>query len=346
MNTDNLDEIEIKPPSLSWMKNTLEWGTRVKPGKKGLTIDSLNVGIYGEIPEHWDEPSRMPRGAYPMPGVAPLNYPVRDKAQMWADGAPDLYEEAIQRRWIPATDIPWNTIEALPDDVETAMCQLLTELCQMASIEIEAIAQWLHQLAYGYYEIKVFLASQMYDNARHFEAFRKRALSNGGGLGLESPGQMNRMLLESTGGWPETVLALHIMRGTFTMTLYRYGESIAHNPAEKVMFARCIQDKARHLAYGLEHLRYAVSHTEGKDIVFSRLLGVIEDVFGRELDDPVLRESLAIIFGGGIEGAQSGMDKYHQLMRDFARQYLANMEYIGVSRSGQLATSLAKHVEA
>ena len=113
------------------------------------------------------------------------------------------------------------------------MCQLCTELSQYASTEIDVIGGWQQKLSYGFHEVKLFLATQMFDNARHFEAFRKRALSNGGGLGLENKGEVNRMLLESTGGWPETVVMLHLLRGTFTFTLYRYGELYAHNPAEK-----------------------------------------------------------------------------------------------------------------
>ena len=46
----------------------------------------------------------------------------------------------------------------------------------------------------------------MFDAARHFEVFRKRALSNGGGLGLELKGDVKRMIIESRGGWSFTSL--------------------------------------------------------------------------------------------------------------------------------------------
>ncbi len=337
---------EIAPPDLSWMKNTLQWGVRALPTKNGLTVDALNIGVYGDVPDFWDDQTRKPRGAYPVPGVAPLGFEVREKRELWADNAADLYEEAIQRRWAPATDVPWRTIQPLPDDVEAAMCQFCTELSQYASVEIEVIGGWQQKMSYGYHEVKLFLASQMFDNARHFEAFRKRALANGGGLGLENKGEVNRMLLESTGGWPETALMLHILRGTFTFTLYRYGELYAHNPAEKVLFARCLQDKARHIAYGLAHLRYATSHNVDKPIVFGRLQNTAERIFERELRDPVLKEALAIIFGGGIENAQSGMRVFERMMGDFARQYLANMEHIGVPRDANFPPSLAQYMEA
>jgi len=31
----------------SWMNDTLEWGIRDRPGKRGLTMRDLNVGSYG-----------------------------------------------------------------------------------------------------------------------------------------------------------------------------------------------------------------------------------------------------------------------------------------------------------
>ena len=136
------------------------------------------------------------------------------------------------------------------------------------------------------------------------------------------------MLLESTGGWPETVVMLHLLRGTFTFTLYRYGELYAHNPAEKLLFARCLQDKAPtwHMVW---HLRYATSHTPTR-LSSSSPHDIAERVFERELNDPVLKEALAIIFGGGIEGARSGMRQYERMMATVRPPYLANMEHIGV----------------
>ena len=339
------DPAENEPspqPPLDWMDKTLQWGVRVKPGKKGLTVNSINVGIYGEVPEYWEEQTRMPRGAYPEGGVPPIGYSLRYKYEMWADNAADLYEEAVQRRWIPATDVPWDSIPPQPDDVQAAMCQLCTELSQQANVEFESIGYWMPQMSYGYHEVKLYLATEMMDAARHYEVFRKRALINGGGLGLESAGGVNRMILESRGGWSETSLFLHLLRGTFTMTIYRYGEAFATNPADKFIFGRCLQDKARHMAYGMAHLRYAITHAPDKALVFQRLLAVGEAVLARELNDPVLSESLAVVFGGGLEGAQAGMRTVRRLMGDFVGQYLRYAEQLGIGRGDSLSGGLAR----
>lgn len=328
--------------SLDWMEHNLEWGVRVKPGKKGLTIGSLNVGIYGEIPEYHEDRTRALRGAYPSaerPFIANIN--LRHKRELWADNAADLYEETIQKRWVPATDIPWDTIEPLPDDVERAMCQLCTELCQQANVEYETVAAWIQQMSYGFHEVKVFLASEVFDAARHFDVFRKRALSNGGGLGLESRAEVDRVILQSNNDWTSTSLFLHLFRGAFTQTLYRYGELFAHNPAEKTIFARCLQDKARHLTYSLAHIKYSFEQQPRKERVFHRVLDIAEAQMVRDLKDPVLPESLGVIMGHGVEGVRTGMRRVGNLLGDFVRTYLANARYVGLERSDRLPEGLA-----
>ncbi len=341
------DELQIPEPNLKWMGKSHQWNTRVLPGPKGMTLGGLNVGFYGEIPEHWEDQTRMPRGSMEgRGGIPPIGYSERSKHNVWADNAADLYEEAISRRWIPATDVPWDTLEPLAEDVEIAMCQLCTELIQHANVEIETIAQWQEDLSYGYHEVKQFLATETFDATRHFEVFRKRALSNGGGLGLESRGYVNRMVLESRGGWTETVAQLHLLRGLFTLTLYRHGLKFAHSAAEREIFSRCIQDKSRHLAYALDHLRYAINQQEDQGLILEQVLAIGEGVFVRELADPVLREALAILFAGGIKGAaRKGMRQVDRLLGDYVREYAAICTWLGLGRGQALVPGLAQYAD-
>ena len=55
---------------------------------------------------------------------------------------------------------------------------------------------------------------------------------------------------------------------------------------------------------------------------------------------------IAIIFRRRHQGAPSGMRQYERMMGDFARQYLANMEHIGVPREASFSPTLAKFMEA
>ena len=334
---------DSSPERLTWMQDTLEWGVKARPGKHGLTMRDINVGIYGDVPEESRDMSRKPRGAFPVPGVPRTDlYTLNHKVELWADNAVDLYEEAIQRRWMAHIDIPWetlgetinDTLEPSPEEVELATRQFCTELAQQASIETDVIGQWLHHMNYAYHEVKTFLATELFDSGRHYAAFRQRALANGGGLGLESPGHINRRLLESRAGWTETALYLYVLRGTLTLLLYRYGEAYAHNAAEKQLFRRCIQDKARHMAYGMAHLKYAVDE-KGSDYALGlrRLMGGVERDLASEMKDPVLWEALAIYIAGSVDHMAEGMAEVKNLQRRYMEEYLARMKWIGVDKT-------------
>lgn len=335
--------------ALDWMQDCLEWGVKAPQEAHGLTLGAINIGIYGAIPEEWDEMTRMPRGAYPVEGVPRLdNYSITKKVELWADQVPELYEEAVQRRWIPATDIPWDSITPLSEDVELAMGQFCTELCQHAVLEGEVIGNWLHRMVYGYYEVKSFLATEAFDASRHYAAFRQRALTHGGVLGLESPGMVHRRVLEVRGGWTEAALFLYIMRGTLTLLLYRYGEAYAHNAAEKRLFRLALQDKARHLAYGMAHLKYAIERKgRGYARSLQHLLVGAEQDLAKEMQDPVLWEALAIIFGNGVEHIGTGMTVVRRLQQDYLTQYIQRLQWVGVPQStAQLAAGLQGYVPA
>jgi hypothetical protein len=344
---------EAPPPpalDLSWKSMTIQWGTRapIHP-QGGLTIGAINVGAYGEVPDYWEDRTRMPRGAFSPPNHTAASiggYYLRHKTDFWADNAAELYEEAISRRWSSAESIPWERCRGLPDDVEIALCQVSTELSQQASIEIEVVSSWLQWMSYGYHEVKLFLATENFDAGRHFELFRKRALVNGGGLGLESPGQVNRLLLESRAGWTETSLLLHIFRGIFTRTVYRYLSAYAPSEVERLIGLRATQDKSRHIAYAMQHLKYAVNHIRGLERNLNAGLQQAELVAARDDADPVLWEALACAFGGGVRGMNAGMDLVRRLRRDYVRDYLRHLDWIGVDHRPALAPNFAALLEA
>lgn len=337
------------PPDMSWKTMTIQWGTKAKVHPQGgLTLGALNVGAYGEIPDYWEDRSRMPRGAFTPPGArgAPIGgYYLRHKSDVWAENAAELYEEGISRRWSSADSIPWAESRHLPDDVEVAMCQVATELSQQASIHIEVVSSWLQLMSYGYHEVKLYLATENFDAGRHFEVFRKRALVNGGGLGLESPGSVNRLLLESRAGWTETSMLLHILRGVFTRTVYRYLAAYAPSPVEMLIGRRALQDKSRHIAYSMQHLKYAVNRVPGTAQNFALGLLQAETVTGRDEKDPVLWEALACVFGGGVRGMDKGMEIVATLRRDYVREYVARLLWIGIDRRETLAPNFKAALE-
>jgi len=333
---------------LSWMKVPTEWGVRVRPGKKGLTVGMLNVGTYGDIPDVWPYHTEMPRGAYPIPGIPTMGYTIYEKAELWADNAADLYEEAIQRRWRPATDIPWDTVEPLPNEIERAFCQLCTYFCEKALLAGDIVGKWLPEMSYGYHEIKLYLATAEFDYARHFEVFRKRALSNGGGMGIQSPGYFHRAIIDAR-AWTETSVVLHILSNSFLMGAYQLGEYIAHNEAESLMFRLCMQDTARQLAYGVQHLKYFLSrHLDRRQEVHSYLNKAEAIMVFEGKEDVPVKEALIVLLGGGLSDEQllDGARKLEYFRSRWVRDYLARLEAAGLrDRREKLHPTLRKYVE-
>ena len=113
---------------LDWLDQHGEWGVKASAdGQKGLTLSDVQVGSYGDPAPASDNMTGRPRGAASRPNAYRIGgYQVRTKSDIWLVNAAMLYEEALQRQWSSATDVPWHTIRPLPDDVERAQCQLAT----------------------------------------------------------------------------------------------------------------------------------------------------------------------------------------------------------------------------
>lgn len=337
----------VQQLDLQWMKVPTEWGIRVKAGKKGLTVGMINVGTYADIPDVWPYQTEMPRGAYPIPGVPSMGYSIYEKAELWAENSADLYEEAIQRRWRPSFDIPWNTLEPLPEPVEKAFCQLATALCEKGLLVGDVIGKWLPEMSYGYHEVKLYLSAAEFDCARQFEVFRKRAFSNGGGMMVQSPGYLHRAILDCR-FWTEVSSVMFILHNSYIMGLYEMGLYSAHNDAERAMFTLCMQDIARQMAYGMQHLRFFLTKRIERRAEINHALNKAEAVFSYEIEKDVpLREAMIILLGGGTNPEQlaDGAAKYEYFWRRWVNAYAFRLAGAGLpERKEKLHPSLRKYI--
>ena len=113
-------------------------------------------------------------------------YRLNRKSDVWADNLPDLYEQAKAQQWNASTDIAWADLKPLPEPVERAVCQLMTFLAENEYAALYIPAKFLPRINAQFVEPVMFLATIINDEARHIEAFTKRALANGGGLQYSS----------------------------------------------------------------------------------------------------------------------------------------------------------------
>jgi hypothetical protein len=320
---------------LSWMDQTGARGMTAKPGRRGLTLEEINKGEYGNAPVISNDMTGAIRGGAHRVGVPRTGYKVPKKSDIWSDNAAMLYEEAVQRQWSSATDIPWAELKPLPDDVERAYSQFCTFLTEVEFIAGDTPSQWLPQISNDHYEVKMFLASQIMDEARHLDVFRKRALANGGGL-MRSSGNAGLRVIIDAKDFTEMSTIMHVQGEGLVQSIFRMGEYIATNEAEKRIFRLSAQDESRHVAFGVMHLKYILeTEPERREEIHSYLEkaepvlvgGGSQPVAG---GTPVFGTSLGILFGHTLGSREEGGRLALAAFRRQLNEYMHRLEVAGL----------------
>ena len=330
LRTLTTESAETPAVDLSWLDMGQTWGIAAKPGKRGLTLDEVNLGPYGPPGDESHELTFRARGAAQREGVPRIGYYLDKKADVWSHNATLLYEEAVQRQWSSATDIPWETLEPLPDEIERAMCQLCTFLTEVEFIAGDTPCQWIPRISNDHFETKMFLCSQVMDEARHLDVFRKRALANGGGLLQASPTSSLRTIINAR-DFTEMSVIMHVQAEGFIQSMFRMGELIAQNEAEKRIFRLCAQDESRHLGFGVMHLKYVMEHEPERREEIHAYLDESENAdpetgtFGIQV-----AESLIVLLGGGKKNSDEGFKKFMALRKRQVQEYLHRLDVAGL----------------
>ncbi len=333
--------------SFKFIRTRAEKGVRAVPGPDGLGTPDINIGSYGQVPDMWPYENDTPLGAHPDPdNYLPGSYYIYDKAEVWAEGVDQLYEQAIKDRWVPATDLDWNDgLKDLPEEVERAVCQLATVYSSHGLAEQKILAKWLEPISYGFHDVKLFLGTQIYDAGHKVEALRKRAMVNGGGLGRAPLGTLYR-------GWygclkfTELVAALDVVYKSYEVTLFEAARDYVKTDVEAKMFDLLARDSRRHLEYGKRHLAWYLQHHQRGRQNVQMWLARGEGVLSVELrHSHVEREALVLLLADGLERVQVGIDKLRTIRQQQLTDYLSLMDGLGLDRLPVLNPGLTKIAE-
>jgi hypothetical protein len=167
------------------------------------------------------------------------------------------------------------------------------------------------------------LAIQVADEARHVEVFTRRAtLRRKGALGLSTVG--GQQSLKTLFDEPDFTLSSFLLsvlgEGTFLNLLW-FLERNAPDPVTRQVARLAAQDEARHVAFGVGHLQYAVALDSGllarlasaaarRHDALAQTAGLNEEVF----------DALVLLAAGGWEpdSIAAGFDKVQALKREMA----------------------------
>jgi len=327
---------------------TLEWfgvdtarlQARPADPARGLTYEDCNLGPYGydSIPELVRNRNSMAsRGSVLVPKLPDLGYTINRKSDVWSDNVCALYEEAKARRWAPAVDVPWSELLAAgaPADElrEAAVAQLCTVLQEIALVAMEAPGRWVFVINQEFLELKSFLCVQMFDEARHVEVCRKRALVSGHGLGRASvPAEQALKELLSAETYPEASLATNLLLGSLSLAMYRALAALASSHADRLLATLCLQDVARSVAYGVGHMRYHLQHQPARAPMLHEYLDRTEHTMAGIAGCTEWLEPLVVLAAGSRERAdlERGSAFARRWFAQTVRDYLARCAAAGL----------------
>lgn len=315
-----------------------DWGVRL-PLRRGGALDLRDwlVGRAGDVPEeaptYW---GFIPRGAVPEPGMPDFPYALNRKTDVWAQNLPDLYEQAKSKQWNASTDIPWGELPPLADDLERAVCQLMTFLAENEYAALYIPAKFLPRINAQFVEAVLFLATIINDEARHIEAFTKRALANGGGLQYAAAlteWSLQSLLVQED--YFRSSFLLHVLgEGTF-LDLLAFIERHAPDPVTAEVVRRARVDEGRHVAYGVAHVR---EHLQSHPAKVEELLAAASEraaaLRATTGSNPVVMEALAVLAGGGSSpgGLARGMAEVRGLHAEMDLNRVRRMLQVGLDR--------------
>ena len=274
-----------------------------------------------------------PRGSFVEAGGPSFDYPITNRAQVWSDGAQRLYRQAAAAQWDPATAIDWGAVIEHDDEIEDAVVQIMTFLIENEMAALQIPASFLARIHPHFQEVVQVLAIQAADEARHVEVFTRRATLLRRTLGLSTVG--GRQSLKTLLDEPDFALASFLLsvlgEGSF-LSLLRFLSENAPDPITAQVAKLAGQDEARHVAFGLEHLR---RHVQEAPALLPRLARAIESRHRALRDTAGLNEevfdALVILAAGDFSPASiaRGHELVDALQQDMDRGRKARLSSLG-----------------
>jgi TusA-related sulfurtransferase len=280
-----------------------DWGLRAPNRRDGFGTKEWLLGKVGEIPSYADPATGFsPRGAVVERGAPTFPFTVNELDRVWASSVASLYDQATAAQWDASTDIRWGDLRELPVHLERAVCQIMTHLAENEYAALYVPAKFLPRIHPHFTEVVLFLSTQVADEARHIEAFTKRALANGGGLQYSTAltQESLKSLLQQEDFSQASFLLSVLGEGAFLEYL-AFVERYAPDPVTADIARRARIDEARHVAFGVEHARHFIA----ADPEHAQVLRQAVEARARFLSDtaagsPHVEEALVVLAAGGL----------------------------------------------
>jgi TusA-related sulfurtransferase len=314
----------------------LDWGNRAPIQEGRFDTRHWLLGHAADIQHVADNSDGFaPRGASVEQGSPQFAFDVVDRDLGWNERAAEFYEQAAAGHWDGSRDIPWSELRGLDEDLERAVCQIMTFLAENEYSALYVPAKWIARIHPHFAETVLFLATQVRDEARHIEVFVKRALANGGGLQFSSAStQASLKTLLDQEDFVQASFMLSVLgEGTF-LDLLKYVEAHAPEPVTREIARRTRIDETRHVHFALDHIRSVLRNDPAlKDNLHRAIANRASVLSGMKGLNPLVDESLVILAAGGLAPEQlpSAMKARIQLYETMHENRVRRLSAIGFS---------------
>jgi TusA-related sulfurtransferase len=259
-----------------------------------------------------------PRGSVVEPGGPVYPFDLVERDRVIPPEVTELYEQAVAAQWSAARDIPWSTIARQEPAVELAIRQVMTFLAENELSALYVPSRFVARIHPAYAAVAMFLATQMQDESRHIDVFLRRARATASPPAIASA-TTSRSLhsLLQVEDFTESAFLLSVLgEGTF-LDLLAFVERFAPDEATAELAKRARNDEARHVHFGLAHVRHALAHD---DTLYARLEEAVRRraaaLAGISNVPAPVQDALAIYAAGGSDPRRvaRGHDAYRELL--------------------------------
>lgn len=276
-------------------------------------------------------------------GAPDFDFPLDTRAEVWAEEAARLYAHAAASQWNPATAISWDEAFDLHDEIEDAVVQVMTYLIENETAALVIPARFASQVHPHFREVMQLLAIQAADEARHIEVFTRRALLRRPKLGLSTVGGQSSLktLIDEPNFALSAMLLSVLGEGSF-LTLLGFLQQHAPDPVTRQVARLVGQDEARHVAFGVAHLKH---HVNEDPTLLGRLANAIERRHNDLVNTAGLNEevfdALVLLAAGSWQPAalRSGWEKVQVLIADMGQGRIHRLCKVGFDKKKAQALS-------
>jgi hypothetical protein len=308
--------------------------------RAGVSNPALAGAVADRPPRRW---GLAPRGSLVEAGGPDFDFAIDEKATVWADEAAAIYAQAAAAQWDPDTAIDWSAAFEIPDEIEDAVVQVMTYLIENEVAALIVPSRFLGRIHPHFREVLQVLAIQAADEARHIEIFTRRARLRRDQLGLSTVGGQSS--LKTLIDEPDFALASFLLsvlgEGSF-LSLLGFLAEYGPDPLTRKVAQLAARDEARHVAFGLAHLR---RHIGIDPTLRSRLAAAVErrhDALRHTagLNEEVF-DALVLIAAGSWEpeAIGNGSDRVVALVREMDQGRRHRLSRLGFAEAEAAALS-------